>query len=225
MARKQQSRGACGFCGKEMTRGGMLKHLAVCAARVQAIAEADDKRGATDSIYHFQVRDAWGGDYWLNLEMPGSAKLKDLDGYLRAIWLECCGHMSSFAYIKWTKDIPMTTRIDRAFDVGTELTHIYDFGTSSETLVKAVDVRQGKPLTARPVYLMVRNTMPVVECTECDQTAQWLCMECVIETEESGLLCEKHFKKHPHKNYGPLPVVNSPRMGMCGYDGPAKPPY
>ena len=73
MARKQQSRGKCGFCGKEMTRGGMLKHLATCAARQHAIGEADGGRGVIEPIYHLQVRDAWGGDYWLNLEMPGSA--------------------------------------------------------------------------------------------------------------------------------------------------------
>ena len=227
MARKQQSRGTCGFCGKEMTRGGMLKHLATCLARVHAIAEADGGRGVIELIYHLQVRDAWGGDYWLNLEMPGSAKLKDLDSYLRAIWLECCGHMSSFAYIKWTNDIPMTTRIDRVFTVGAEVTHIYDFGTSSETLVKAVDVRDGKKLIARPVYLMVRNSLPETQCMECDQPAKGLCMQCVIDEQTSGLLCAKHFKPHlkKHDEYGSVPVVNSPRMGMCGYDGPAEPPY
>lgn len=225
MARKQQSRGACGFCGKEMTRGGMLKHLATCAARLHAIGEADGARGIVEWIYHLQVRDAWGGDYWLNLEMPGSAKLKDLDSYLRVIWLECCGHMSSFAFIKWTKDIPMATRIDRVFMIGTEVTHIYDFGSSSETLVKAVDTRQGKALTSRPVYLMARNGMPETECMECDEPAKWLCSQCMMEGEDSGLLCAKHLKTHPHDDYEPLPVVNSPRMGMCGYDGPAKPPY
>ena len=27
---------------------------------------------------------------------------------------------------------------------------------------------------------------------------------------------------HPHDQYGePIPLVNSPRLGMCGYDGPA----
>ena len=227
MARKQQSRGACGFCGKEMTRGGILKHLATCAARAHAIAEAGDRPGPIEPIYHLQVRDAWGGEYWLNLEMPGSAKLKDLDDYLRAIWLECCGHMSSFSVGRWTDEIPMTTRIASAFTVGTELTHIYDFGTSSETLVKAVDVRKGKPLTARPIYLMVRNRLPEMECMECDQPAKELCMQCVIEDETSGLLCAKHLKPHlkKHDEYGSLPVVNSPRMGMCGYDGPANPPY
>lgn len=210
-----------------MTRGGMLKHLATCATRLHAIAEADGAHGTVEQIYHLQVRDEWGGDYWLNLEMPGSAKLKDLDSYLRVLWLECCGHMSSFAFIKWTKDIPMSTRIDRVFTTGTEVTHIYDFGSSSETLVKAVDVREGKKLTSRPVYLMVRNNMPQADCTECDQPAKGLCMQCVIEDQTSGQFCAKHLKAHlkKHDEYNSLPIVNSPRTGMCGYEGPANPPY
>lgn len=34
--------------------------------------------------------------YWLYLEMPARATLTDLDGFLRDIWLECCGHLSAF---------------------------------------------------------------------------------------------------------------------------------
>ncbi|MBK6433513.1 hypothetical protein [Candidatus Amarolinea dominans] len=39
-----------------------------------------------------QAQDAWGAAISLHLEMRGKATLKDLDEYLRAIWLECCGH-------------------------------------------------------------------------------------------------------------------------------------
>ncbi len=61
---------------------------------------------------------------------------------------------------------------------------------------------------------------------ECDQPAAWLCMECIYEFNETGALCDEHAREHPHTNYGePVPLVNSPRVGMCGYDGPAKPPY
>jgi hypothetical protein len=36
------------------------------------------------------------GDYWLHLEAPITATLRALDGYLRDLWLECCGHLSIF---------------------------------------------------------------------------------------------------------------------------------
>lgn len=35
------------------------------------------------------------------LEVRGSAKLEKLDDYLREIWLECCGHLSHFAFDGW----------------------------------------------------------------------------------------------------------------------------
>lgn len=227
MARKQQTRGTCVFCGREMTKGGLSRHLKTCSARRAAVDEANTAPGKTEAIYHLQVQDAWDGDYWLHLEMKGTATLKDLDHYLRAIWLECCGHLSQFSIGGWSGDeIPMSRRIAQVLDVGLVLTHIYDFGTSSETLVKAVDVRQGKPLTRHPIFLMARNAAPEAICMECDKPATWLCLECIYELNETGTLCDKHAREHSHDAYGePMPLVNSPRIGMCAYCGPAEPPY
>ena len=90
MARRKQSRGPCGYCGQEMAKGGMPKHLSTCTQRQKVIAEADQKRGEKQSLYHLRVQDTWQTDFWLDLEMNGTATLKDLDYYLRAIWLECC---------------------------------------------------------------------------------------------------------------------------------------
>ncbi len=227
MARRQQTRGKCKFCGREMTRGGLAKHFKSCARRQEAIQAADQGKGKAQTLYQLQVRDAWEGLYWLYLEMNGSADLEDLDQYLRAIWLECCGHLSQFSVGGWGGDeIAMSTRVQNLFKPGVELTHIYDFGTSSETLVKVVDSRQGKPLTKHPLYLMARNNLPEVTCSQCDKQATWLCLECIYELQQPGLLCDEHAENHPHRNYGePVPFVNSPRVGMCGYTGPAEPPY
>jgi hypothetical protein len=227
MPRRKQSRGQCHYCGQEMAKGGMLRHLTVCAERQAAIAETSRQRRRVESLHHLRVQDAYGGQYWLDLEMNGSATLKDLDDYLRAIWLECCGHLSRFSIGGWRgEEIPMKTRIDRVFAPGVELTHIYDFGTSSETLIKAVAMRSGKPTASHPIALMTRNLPPEFKCMRCDQPATRLCFECQIEYDKSGLLCDQHAAEHPHDDYGePVPVVNSPRLGMCGYDGPAEPPY
>ena len=210
-----------------MTRGGLVRHLELCPQRKEATRAANQEPGQEQTLYHLQVQDAWGGDFWLHLEMRGSATLKDLDRYLRAIWLECCGHLSQFSIGGWAGDeIPMTRRAERVFAPELVLTHIYDFGTSSETLIKVVDVRQGKPLTSHPIFLMARNDQPQVSCTECDQPASWLCLECMYEFEEPGTLCDRHAQGHPHQDYGePVPLANSPRVGMCGYTGPAEPPY
>ena len=227
MARRKQTRGVCLFCKKEMTKGGLTKHLPSCTARQKAIEQANQGKGKKQTIYHLQVQDAWGGVYWLHLEMNGTATLEEIDHYLRAIWLECCGHLSQFSFGGWSgNEISKRKRIDQVLKVGDELTHIYDFGTSSETLIRTVGTREGKPLTKHPIKLMARNNSLEAQCTECDQVAKWWCPECVYELDESGLLCDEHMEAHPHDDYGGvMPLVNSPRVGMCGYDGPAEPPY
>jgi hypothetical protein len=194
---------------------------------MDAIRAADQKPGRKQVLYHLQVRDAWQSDYWLHLEMNGSATFMDLDSYLRAIWLECCGHLSQFSVGGWHgPEIPLGRRADQVFERSVELTHIYDFGTSSETLIRVVGLREGQPLTGHPIALMARNNPLDACCQECGRAATWLCLECLYDLDEPGTLCDEHAQNHPHENYGePTPLVNSPRVGMCGYCGPAEPPY
>jgi hypothetical protein len=223
----KQSKGTCAYCGKMLSKAGMTKHLATCPQRQQAIAAAEQKSSSSEALYHLRIQDAYSKEYWLDLEMRGSKTLQDLDSYLRAIWLECCGHLSEFSLGgAFVRAVGMRRKIAEVFQPGSELTHVYDFGTSSETLVKCTDLRQGKPMTSKAVALMARNDMPEYPCIECGKPATHLCMECLIEDQTAGTLCDQHSQDHPHDDYGePIPLVNSPRMGMCGYDGPAEPPY
>ncbi len=230
MSKRQPTKGACGFCGREMTRSGLTRHIQTCSHRQETIAKAGQSSSEIiQPLYHLVVSDAYGGDYWLHLEINGQATLHDLDRYLRAIWLECCGHLSQFSVGGWRgKEIATSRKIAAVFDVGTELTHIYDFGTSSETLIKAVAVREGQPLTRHPIYLMARNHLPESQCTECGAVAGWYCPECLHEKGDWVFLCENHYDQHQHfedEDSVVTPLVNSPRLGMCGYSGPAQPPY
>ena len=229
MPRKKQSRGNCVFCGREMTRGGLAKHFASCAERKEAVRKADQKPGKEQTIYHLQIQDAWSGDFWLHLEMCASETLAELDSYLRVIWLECCGHLSEFSFDRrgWgEEEIEMSTKAGSIFNPGVELLHIYDFGSSSETRIKVVSARQGKALTKNPIYLMARNEPPEVKCYKCGEPATWICLDCADEeTGEPLLLCKKHLKPHEDADHFGLPFVNSPRTGICAYDGPAEPPY
>jgi len=238
MAGKKQSRGNCVFCGREMTKGGLSRHLKTCPKRQEAVVTADAQSGRKETIFHLQVLDAWGGDYWLHMEMRGDAELYDLDQYLRSIWLECCGHLSAFEIdpYRYTQlfdsgwshgnEKSMHVQVRKLFASGQVIPYEYDFGTTSELLIKVIDSREGKALTQKPLYLMARNQAPQFECQECKKPAAWLCLECIYEDDQPGLLCEQHAENHPHEEYDePLPLENSPRTGMCAYSGPAEPPY
>ena len=223
----KDSKGECAYCGQDITDKNAAKHFVVCPKRLAIIKKFDGKVAASETLYHLRVREACQSPFWLDLEMRGSATLKNLDDYLRAIWLDCCGHISQFSFgKKLGETISKKYSADEVFRAGGHLMHIYDFGTSSETLIHIVGVRKGKPITRHPILLMARNRIPESDCAECMKPAAKLCMECFIDEDTWQTFCDKHARSHPHGNYGdPVPLVNSPRLGLCGYEGPAEPPY
>lgn len=226
MNKKTPSRGICKYCGYESTKAGLTKHFYKCE-KLKDILSDNVKKKYPEIIYHLHIEDAYNKDYWLRLEMSGSAKLIKLDEYLREIWLECCDHLSEFSIGRWTGDtISMNNKADSVFEQGLELYHMYDFGTTSETKIRVLSSRIGNALTKYPIALLARNKAPEYECIECDSKSNWLCFECLIEDNVFGTFCDKHIEQHPHEEYGePIPLVNSPRLGRCGYVGPANPPY
>ncbi len=205
----------------------MARHLAKCPRRQEQIAAAGESGRASETLFYLRAQDAEIKDFWLDLEVRGTAKLKDIDSYLRKIWLECCGHLSQFTpNLQSSDEIAMSRQVGAVFKTAIELAHTYDFGTSSETLIQLVATRSGPPTTKRPLALMARNLQPAAECIVCGQSATHFCQECLIEEGSSGMLCAAHAEDHPHEDYGePIALVNSPRLGMCGYKGPADPPY
>jgi len=46
--------------------------------------------------FHLVVEGQYARDYWLHLQAPVYRTFGELDSVLRAIWLECCGHLSAF---------------------------------------------------------------------------------------------------------------------------------
>jgi hypothetical protein len=211
--------------------------LPTCAKRLEAQTEADRSKRHRQTLYHLQVQDAWGASYFLHLEIRGNATLKDLDEYLRAIWLECCGHLSAFEIAgvsyentsdPWGESegpLMGAAKVSSVFRTGLEIAYEYDFGTTSELTIKVMAQREGKPLTEHPIFLMARNNFEQPPCMICGKPATWLCSECMYDREDDrGELCDEHADGHEHEDMM-LALVNSPRTGMCGYSGPAEPPY
>jgi len=228
MAERKQPQGECNFCQEIMTKRKLTNHLEKCLKRQEKIAEAEKGKGKSEKLFHLKAKFPYSPLFWLDLEVKGSAALRDLDFYLREIWLECCGHLSEFSAGNFfAGEISMSKKIEDVFKKESTLFHSYDFGSTTETIVEKIAVREGKPLTKYPIALMSRNILDEVKCIECDEPAAYICTGCPYEDETDGTLCETHAEDHPHSDdYGdPLPFVNSPRVGVCGYDGPAEPPY
>ena len=210
--RPKAIRGACAHCGKVYTRAGMAKHLARCLAdRQQKI------QGQSSPCFHLQVKAKYSSAYWLHLQASADATLKNLDSFLRKTWLECCGHMSMFRVEH--REIGMNRKLGSLLQPGMEIDYEYDMGSTTALHIVVLGQYPGWVAPKRPVEILARNHPPVIICAECgQQPSVWICLECSYDGE--GWLCASCAAEHScgDEDYF-LPVVNSPRAGVCGYTG------
>lgn len=111
----------------------------------------------------------------------------------------------------------MNVKLGQIFRPGLNMDYEYDFGSTTYLKLKVVDERTGR-MPNEEIKLMARNDPPEILCYECDKPATEVCVMCLYEGK--GWLCETHAETHKCGEYF-LPVVNSPRVGVCGYTGGA----
>ena len=68
----------------------------------------------------------------------------------------------------------MKVLVSQVFEPGMEIPYEYDFGTTSELLIRVVDERQGQPTTKHPVALMARNKLEIPPCQVCGRPSTWI---------------------------------------------------
>ncbi len=225
---EQKNEGICRFCLETFSGAAMSRHLVACKAKKEHDVKAEKKAKDKYPIYHIKLSSY--GDYWLHIEMKAAAKLRELDDFLRRIWLECCGHLSHFIIndveyedaraqdfigSSWNKNIKsFNTALVDAMKVGDKFIYEYDFGTTTDVEGKVIAARQGK--LDEKVKILARNNPYFYNCEKCGEPATEVCAEC------RAFLCEgclTDLEKHECGEEMVLPIVNSPRMGECGYTG------
>jgi len=219
------TRGTCALCGYKGSKAAMTRHLKTCPP------QHDGSRGRPAKLFRLRVEDAESPLYWLDLEAKANAQLGDLDGFLRRVWLECCGHLSMFEIggVRYTVDYrmdygpdfddpderSMKTKLGEVLSPGLTFTHEYDFGSTTYLKLKVVGEREGR-IGREPLRLLAHNDAPTWECSVCGAPATQINTEEMWE-EGNPFYCDAHAEG---EEWAFLPVVNSPRMGVCGYTGP-----
>ena len=199
MAVKQQ-KGPCWLCGQELSRSGMGRHL---------LAKHPGGEGDQPCML-LKIQDE-SGAYCLYADLPLTSTLKTLDTFLRDVWCECCGHMSAFmAPRSWGDDYSMSRKIG-AFEPGESLRYEYDFGSTTTLYVTFVQ-KTARPKQKAAVRLLARNNPYAFVCCECGKPAEWV----NAEGWDRPFYCDGCARDMLAIM---LPVVNSPRMGVCGYTG------
>jgi hypothetical protein len=88
----------------------------------------------------------------------------------------------------------------------------------TELFIKAVYHYHGATDGNQKIQIIARNAQPIIPCDECGaKPAAQICGEC--QWEDKGWLCAECSQSHECDDEMFLPVVNSPRTGVCGYTG------
>lgn len=215
--------GKCLFCGKTFSKVSIKKHLDKCDLRVKELISEDIEK--SENYFCISVQGYENPEYWIYIDMPSSSTLKVLDEFLRDIWLECCGHLSLFEIDGQTfstspdrelGDSSMSAKLENILDIGTQFKYEYDFGSTTILKLKIVSAFNGKK-RKKKVKLLARNSQPIIKCSYCGSPATNVCCQCIYD--DYGWVCDDCVDKHECGEEMLLPVVNSPRVGVCAYEG------
>lgn len=217
--------GFCELCKERTAKAVTIKHVALCAP-------AHDLRGGRPSkLFQVRVEGKGAAMFWIDVEVKGESPIRRLDDLLRRVWLECCGHMSAFEIdgLRYSvlvdnefgldrKERSMSAKVSQVLtSPGQRFSYEYDFGSTTELALRFVGTRNGI-IGRSAARLLARNEPPVWLCAACDAPATLICPFCM--GEGTPFVCASHAREHAcGEDESFLPVVNSPRMGVCGYTG------
>ncbi|MDI6917531.1 MAG: hypothetical protein QMC80_07015 [Thermoplasmatales archaeon] len=235
----QELNGECSFCGDTFPKAAMTNHLKSCKQRKIASMKPSYGRKSKlrdKRIFHLVVEGSNQPEYWMHLDVPADAKLEDLDGFLRETWVECCGHLSAFTignlhyeretggvdamwpmiFGRGTPPRNMNIRTGSVLHAGLKFHYEYDFGTTTHLELQVLSERE-ENIKDKSIQILAKNDPPQIICEMCGRLATQVCTQCIYEGK--GWLCDKCAQEHKCGEDMLLPVVNSPRVGMCGYTG------
>ncbi len=208
----QAPKSKCNLCNKEFAGRGLARHIKACIPK-----KLSDNAGK-EHLY-VVVQDLYNHDYFFHLLLSPTTTLKDIDEFLRRKWLECCGHLSAFTYARYGQEIPKSRKAHQVLSPGTAIEYQYDFGSTTELTIKCMGDFTVPAQGRKKIHILAQNSPPLIPCDVCEQyPATQICTAC--QWDGSGWLCEHCAAEHNCEDEAYfLPVVNSPRTGVCGYTG------
>lgn len=212
MEEELNSEGRCLFCEQLLSQKEVGKHMSKHLGEM----ERNDAGKSHNNYCHIEVE---AYEMFLHLLVRGETSMKSIDQFLRKIWLECCGHLSNFGHKNY--EIKMKHKVEDVFQPRIKIYHEYDYGDTTRVFLKAH--KQYRLNLKENVILLSRNEPLKILCSSCTRNpAVNLCAVCSYN--DDAFFCEKCSEKHTAEckdfvDHAEMPIVNSPRLGVCGYTG------
>ena len=221
--------GKCYCCGKDINGRTAKRHILSCKNRLNNIVENLNKSKVNKDKFIIKMVDKYNPSvYTIYLSIDKGTTLRNLDTFLRDVWMECCGHLSAFEINNVTyscnegsdedffsDDETMDINLKDTISIGDKFDYSYDYGSTSTILLEVIsEYTTGN--SESTIEILARNNENKPICYKCDNEAKYMdyenqefvCKECVEEEveEDDEFLTE-------------LGYTNSPRDGVCGYEG------
>ncbi|MPQ44024.1 DUF7309 domain-containing protein [Clostridium tarantellae] len=230
--------GKCYFCEKDLKSRSALKHIKSCITRVSNVEDMKNDSSKLIKKYLIQITPTYmKSEYWMYITIDENLKLKDLDQFLRKIWLECCGHLSSFKiydekydsdvndedeenedcdFFSWTfKDAKsLNYKLKDVINIDDIVTYSYDWGSTTELKLKIID-KFTTGNKEKKIEIIARNSEHTENCYICSKTSTY------YDYEKNRYLCKSCVNnlKLSEESIEEVSYLNSPRDGVCGYVG------
>jgi uncharacterized protein YchJ len=216
-------KGKCYYCNEELSERTIKRHVKGCKVRKAKIEETMASSKENKTQYVLSIVPQYGPKvYSLYIAIDIDLTLRNLDSFLRDIWLECCGHLSTFIIddVNYDSSVDeeffldnetMEFKLRQVITVGDKFTYEYDFGSTTTLKLEVID----EYLTGEKhseIEILARNEEIQNFCSSCNAKAEY------FDYEEEKLFCEECIDEDADMMYlGEY--TNSPRDGVCGYEG------
>lgn len=227
--------GKCYYCGKELNERTIKRHMKSCGEMQSVInEEMAAKKGRTRNQFILSLKDKYNKKrYCIYLSISGELQLVHLDKFIRDVWVECCGHLSSFIIDNNRYNdnsdgmYEMNVLLKDVLREGLKFDYEYDFGSTTHIeleVISKIKVSTNHSM----IEIIARNNEIVHKCSRCRKTAKY------INYSQNEFLCEDCTKGYSDYDFHNMCIeeigheyYNSPRDGVCGYCGnrDAEKPY
>ena len=121
------------------------------------------------------------------------------------------------------RESDMDVKLGKVLKVGQKFTYEYDFGSTTDLVLRLVSEREGfiEDEESDNIEILARNNAPEMTCVVCGKPAKKVAPGYYFGIEEHVYCSAKCARKNKEEfSYEEmLPVVNSPRVGVCAYTG------
>jgi hypothetical protein len=113
------------------------------------------------------------------------------------------------------EDRSMDVLLGRVLKVDRKFSYVYDFGSSTYINLRVIAEREGIVQDKKnPVQLLAKNTAKTFACVICGMPATKVTMGYYYGGIEGNTYCDVCAKKQDDEEFRPLPIINSPRVGV-----------